>query len=69
MVVVKLLLEKGFEADAKDSNGHSPLFWSAEFGHPEIMELLLGKGVEADATDADGRTPLSSAAANGRKVA
>ena len=42
--VVKLLLKKGAELEAKDKDGQSPLLWAAEEGHEAAVKLLLEKG-------------------------
>jgi ankyrin repeat protein len=67
--VVKLLLEKGAEIEAKDSEyGRTPLSWAAFDGHEAVVKLLLEKGAEVEAKDHHGRTPLSRAAGNGHKA-
>jgi ankyrin repeat protein len=38
--VVKLLLEKGAEPEAKDVDGRTPLSWAAQHGHGAVMKLL-----------------------------
>ncbi|GKU11969.1 unnamed protein product [Fusarium langsethiae] len=65
-VIVKRLLDKGAEIEAKDSEyGRTPLLWAARNGHDAIVKLLFDKGAEIDAKDEDGRTPLLWAAAKG----
>jgi ankyrin repeat protein len=67
--VVKLLLEKGAELEAKDSYGRTPLSWAAEKGHDAVVKLLLEKGAELEAKDNSyGRTPLSWAAEKRHEV-
>jgi hypothetical protein len=68
--VVKLLLDTGkVEADSKDNDGWTPLFWAADNGHEAIVKLLLDTGkVEADSKDEYGRTPLLVAAENGHEA-
>jgi ankyrin repeat protein len=68
--IVKLLLEKGVEADLKDSrSGRGPLSWAAEKGHEGIVILLLENDtVDPDSQDKEGRTPLSLAAGAGHEV-
>ena len=56
--VVKLLLEKGAELEAKDSDGRTPLRRAAENGHEAVVKLLLEKDAELEAKDSFGRTPL-----------
>ncbi|EXA28422.1 hypothetical protein FOVG_19972 [Fusarium oxysporum f. sp. pisi HDV247] len=69
-VIVKLLLDKGAEIEAKDSEyGRTPLSWAAESGYEAVVKLLLDKGAEIEAKDSkDGRTPLSWAAENGHEA-
>jgi hypothetical protein len=48
--VVKLLLEKGANIEAKDTfYGSTPLQWAATKGHPEIARELLAKGAQGEA--------------------
>jgi ankyrin repeat protein len=49
--VVKLLLEKGAELEAKDSAGHTPLWLTVGKGHEAVVKLLLEKGAELEAKD------------------
>ncbi|KAH7151960.1 hypothetical protein B0J13DRAFT_594004 [Dactylonectria estremocensis] len=59
-VIVKLLLKKGADVEAKDSkHGRTPLSWAAENGHEAIVKLLLEKGADVKSRDRGGRTPLS----------
>ncbi|KAJ1328888.1 ankyrin repeat domain-containing protein 50 [Microdochium nivale] len=68
--VVKLLLEKGAEIEAKDSEyGRTPLSWAAKNGHEASVKLLLEKGADIEAKDSEyGQTPLSWAAENGHEA-
>ncbi|GKU10748.1 unnamed protein product, partial [Fusarium langsethiae] len=52
-VIVKLLLDKDAEIDAKDENGRTPLSWAARNGHDAVVKLLLDKGAEIDAKDSN----------------
>ncbi|KAH7114765.1 hypothetical protein B0J13DRAFT_488099, partial [Dactylonectria estremocensis] len=68
-VVVKLLLEKGAEIEAKDSeHGRTPLSWAAENGHEAIVKLLLEKGADVESKAEYGRTPLWWAAEHGHEA-
>ena len=42
--VVKLLVNKGANLEAKDSDGWTPLFGAAENGHEAVVKLLANKG-------------------------
>ncbi|KAH7113686.1 hypothetical protein B0J13DRAFT_242659 [Dactylonectria estremocensis] len=60
--LVKLLLKRGAEVEAKDSShGRTPLWWAAGNGREAIVKLLLEKGADVESKDEDGRTPLSRA--------
>jgi ankyrin repeat protein len=70
--IIKLLLEKGADANSKDEDGLTPLFWASRKGHQATVETLLATpGVEADPTATGGydvgRTPLSWAAEEGHE--
>ncbi|KAH7114771.1 hypothetical protein B0J13DRAFT_460125, partial [Dactylonectria estremocensis] len=62
--VVKLLLDKGADAEAKDKlYGWTPLSWAARSGHEGVVKLLLDKGADVEAKDKlNGGTPLWRAA-------
>ncbi|PVH71069.1 hypothetical protein DL98DRAFT_597280 [Cadophora sp. DSE1049] len=66
-VVLAFYLKKGVDADSKDKDGRTPLWWAAWNGRGAVVKLLLAtEGVDADSKDTNGRTPLSWAAWNGR---
>jgi hypothetical protein len=68
-VIVKLLLKKGADIEAMDSEyGRTPLSWAAWNGREAIVKLLLEKGADVEAKDTYGQTPLWGAAANGREA-
>ncbi|KAJ5152754.1 uncharacterized protein N7482_009232 [Penicillium canariense] len=56
--VVRLLVEKGADIEARDTSGRTALSWAAEKGHENIVRLLLEKGVDIEARDILDRTPL-----------
>lgn len=65
---LKLLLEAGCEADARNKySGRSALHRLAEMSEPnvELLEPLLAKGAIAGAASKDGATPLQLAATHG----
>ena len=49
--VVKLLLEKGAEIEAKDQYGQTALSWATTQGHETIVKLLLEKSAKIEAKD------------------
>ena len=64
--VVKVLLEKGADLEAKDDTGQTPLSMASEKGHKDVVQLLLATGqVDVDSKDKNGQTPLSMAAESG----
>jgi ankyrin repeat protein len=68
--VVKLLLEKGAELEAKNNkDDRTPLSYAAGNGHEAVVKLLLEKGTELEAkNNKDDRTPLLWAAGNGHEA-
>ncbi|KAI9666599.1 MAG: hypothetical protein M1821_004535 [Bathelium mastoideum] len=65
---VKMLLERGANANTKDYRGRTPLLLAAQQGSEVITQHLLGAGkVDVDPKDVDGRTSLSRAAQEGHK--
>ena len=68
-VVVKLLLERGAELEAKDNSGQTPLVWAARNGHEAVVKLLLERGAKLEAKDNDSSlTPLEWAVKNGHEA-
>lgn len=68
--VIKLLVEKGADIEAKDDKyGWAPLLWAAEHGDEASIKLLIGKGANIEAKDNRyGRTPLSWAVGSGNEA-
>jgi 7,8-dihydropterin-6-yl-methyl-4-(beta-D-ribofuranosyl)aminobenzene 5'-phosphate synthase len=64
--LVKLLLAKGADMEAKFPNGSTALFWTIPEGHKEILELLMAKGADIQAKQNDGTSLLHIAAALGQ---
>jgi len=57
--LVKLLLDRGADVNAKSSNVcHTPLHFAVEQNHKGIVELLLARGANINAKDINGLTPL-----------
>lgn len=65
--VVKSLLAKGADVNAKTRYNQTPLMFAAEKGHLEIVKILIEAGADVNATDTFYRffTPLYGAASKG----
>ena len=62
---VVLLLEKGAELEARDTDGWTPLmFAAAASSTPEIVALLIEKGADALAKDKEGKKAIDHAQEN-----
>lgn len=57
----KFLLEKGYDVNAKDSRGNTPLHKAAFVGHGKNVELLIQNGADINAINNRGETPLFKA--------
>lgn len=64
--IVKLLIEKGANIEARYEGGQTPLLFAAEHGQNHTIELLLQKGARIDVHDNRGRTLLLAAAEHGQ---
>lgn len=61
----KILAHAGFDAEARDLSGQTPLFSACENGSAEAAKALLEAGACPDAADMWGQTPLGKAAEKG----
>jgi len=67
MATLKLCLDKGVEADAKDGFSRSALLLAVlNARNLEMVKFLRSRGLAIDAPDVRGRTPLGYAAGNGQ---
>jgi ankyrin repeat protein len=62
--VVKLVLDRGADIDARDNRGRTSLMMAADAGHAGMIDVLLARGAARDLKDKDGRTALDLAADN-----
>jgi ankyrin repeat protein len=65
--MVRALLRKGEDIEAKDANGWTALYAASYHGHLPIVKMLLEKGADVNAKDNSGRTALYGAAVNGQE--
>ena len=65
--VVSLLLERGVDMEAKDSNGCTPLLIAVSRGCRDVASLLLERGANKEAKNKGGCTPLHLAASSNHK--
>ena len=63
---VKQYLAAGWDVNAKEEDGETPLHVAAFNGGKEIAELLLAKGADVNARNRQGWTPLMVAAKRGK---
>ena len=54
--MVKLLLDRGADANLKVKDGTTPLFWPAMKDDLPVVKLLLDKGADINAKGRDGLT-------------
>lgn len=59
--------EQSVDIDAADGDGWTPLHYSADRGHLEVVKLLLSEGASVASKDTNKRTPLHLAALNSHK--
>ncbi len=63
--LVRMLVEKGADVNAKSSKGHNPMSYASRFGHLRIVQYLLNHGAEVNITNNNKWTPLLKAARGG----
>ncbi|KAI8484366.1 PREDICTED: ankyrin repeat domain-containing protein 49-like isoform X1 [Branchiostoma belcheri] len=64
MTLVKELLERGADINAKTHDGWQPLHSACRWNHVDVASLLLQAGADVNATSSGGNTPLHVAASN-----
>jgi len=68
MDAVLLLLERGAEADARNTLNQSPLLYAAYGGYAAIVDTLIAHGASFEYRDARGYAPIHFAARQGQKA-
>ena len=66
--VAEILLSSGFQPNAEDYRGHTPLFRAASCGHTDMIKMLVSNGADINALDRSSRTALFHAALFGHEV-
>ena len=66
---LRMLLELGADANARDGGGRSALYWCASGGHVDAMRALLDRGADVSLTDKSGWPALLKAAGMGQDEA
>lgn len=59
--IVRLLIDKSADMNAKDMFGMTALMHAAERGHNDVVKLLIDESTDVNAKDNRGRTALSIA--------
>src|SRR5579871_933194 len=67
-VLVKALLDRGADLEAKDTTQRTPLFRAAARNKTQVCTLLLDRGARVNVADTRGLTPLMIAARNNNRV-
>ena len=62
--VVKFLVEKGADVNAKNIRGNTALMWASRMGNLEVAKLLLEKGADINAKNLSDETALRKAHAS-----
>ncbi len=63
--IVELLLSKGANVHAQDSDGRTPIIAASYGGYLSIVELLISKGANVNDRDSNGNTPILVASEKG----
>jgi ankyrin repeat domain-containing protein 50 len=66
--VVRLLVDRGADVNAKDNEGWTALYRAAVGGHEAVVRLLVDRGADVNAKDNEGWTALYWAAVGGHEA-
>lgn len=66
LAIVRLLLERGANINARDRDEMTPLIWAVYNGYLAVVKLLLDRGANIEAQDNHGMTALLWAVHKGR---
>ena len=64
--IIKLLLAKGAQINARNKVGGTPLMWAAVYGNDDAVKELLKAGADKSLKDEDGKTARDWAIKNNR---
>jgi ankyrin repeat protein len=64
--VIRVLLEHGADAEARNKDNRTPLLWASRLRHVELAQVLLEHGADTEARDGDNCTPLLCASRDGQ---
>jgi len=64
-LLTQLLIAHGADVNVTNSDGYTPLHWTASSDYVALAQLLLAKGANVNARDNFGNTPLHFAVFNG----
>ncbi len=67
-VIVTMLLKHGFDPNALDCHGWSPLHWAAKCGNTDVIAILEDAGAKISIETMNGWTPEDVATFHGREV-
>ena len=59
--VMRILIDKGADVNAKNKNGATALILAADKGNAEIVSFLIDKGADVNAKDGNGTALMLAA--------
>ena len=61
--IMRIAIQHGYDVNAADAQGSTPLHEAAYMGHGDAVKLLIKNGADVNARNEEGRTPLGVAMA------